>query len=120
MSTLDDMAGRYGILDSRSIIERIDALESIETRDDWENAELAELIAARDEIEPDCSDWQYGEMIIAEWAFEDYARELADDIGAINTDSAWPASFIDWSAAADALKQDYTSADIDGTTWYYR
>ena len=57
---------------------------------------------------------------IADHYFEDYARDLADDIGAINREMSWPLTHINWSDAADALKQDYTSIDIAGTEYWYR
>lgn len=64
-------------------------------------------------------DW-YGSGLIRDSYFEDHARELADDIGAVKADETWPNNFIDWEAAAEALKQDYTEVEIDGTTYYYR
>jgi hypothetical protein len=64
-------------------------------------------------------DWYPGVMI-RESHFEDYARQLADDIGAIDSDAGWPNSFIDWEKAADALKMDYGTVDFDGVEYYYR
>ena len=52
--------------------------------------------------------------------FEDYARELADDIGAIPTNAGWPCTCIDWEKAANELQMDYTSIDWEGVTYYYR
>lgn len=52
--------------------------------------------------------------------FEDYARELAEDIGAISKDTAWPYNCIDWEQAADELRSDYTSITVDGTDYLYR
>lgn len=52
--------------------------------------------------------------------FEDYARELAEDTGAISGDESWPLSCIDWAKAADMLHQDYTEIELDGTTYYAR
>jgi hypothetical protein len=118
MSALDDLAPD-GIVDTRAVDERIDELEANDEPTDDERDELAELLAFRDAV--DCPDWQYGETLIREDAFEDYARELAEEIGVVPRDAPWPTSFIDWPAAADALLMDYTSAeDANGTTWYYR
>jgi hypothetical protein len=64
-------------------------------------------------------DW-YPVGFIADHYFEDYARELAEDIGAVQSDASWPNTHIDWRAAADALRQDYSSVDIDGSEYWYR
>lgn len=56
--------------------------------------------------------------LIPEDEFEDYARDLAADIGAIDSDAGWPLSYIDWSAAADALQSDYTPITYQGTTYW--
>lgn len=64
-------------------------------------------------------DW-YPVTLIKESYFEDYARELADDIGAVSKDATWPNNCIDWEEAADMLKQDYSSLEIDGETYYTR
>ncbi len=52
--------------------------------------------------------------------FEDHARELADDIGAIPSDANWPCNCIDWEKAADELKMDYSSVEWNGVTYLYR
>ena len=52
--------------------------------------------------------------------FEDYARELAEDIGAIDSDAGWPARCIDWKQAADELKADFNEVDFDGESWLIR
>lgn len=83
-------------------------------------SELQPLTDLRDEAEPYCPDWRYGATLIADDYFEDYAYELANDIGAIPDDMSWPANCIDWTKAADALKMDYTSVDFDGTTYWIR
>jgi hypothetical protein len=64
-------------------------------------------------------DW-YPVTLIRESYFEDYAQELAEDIGAISRDAQWPLSYIDWPRAAEALKMDYTGAEFDGVTYYFR
>jgi antirestriction protein len=99
------------IIDSRDIIE---VLES--------DAETfaPDVLADIESAESASPDWAYGATLIADGAFVDYARELADDIGAINDSHGWPLSYIDWDAAADALKMDYTSVEIDGETYWVR
>jgi hypothetical protein len=59
--------------------------------------------------------------LIHEDKFEDHARELAEDIhGAAVRDAHWPFDCIDWSEAATALHQDYSSVDFGGITYWYR
>jgi hypothetical protein len=64
-------------------------------------------------------DWYPGSLI-AESDFEDYARELAEDIGAIPDDAQWPCTCIDWEKAARELQTDYSSVTYDGTDYLYR
>lgn len=66
------------------------------------------------------SDWEYGETLIHENSFVEYARELAEDIGAVNREAAWPLAHIDWEAAADALLIDYSEVTYMGETFYGR
>lgn len=62
----------------------------------------------------------WGCTLIREDCFEDYARELAEDIGSISPDNDWPLTYIDWPRAAAALQMDYTTVELDGTTYYAR
>jgi hypothetical protein len=117
--TLDDFRNA-DVFDSRDVIERIDELGAIEAPDEDEAAELATLKAFADEAKGYVSDFDYGEGFIADDYFVTYAQELAEDIGAIDKDASWPLSYIDWSAAADALKMDYTSFELDGRTFWAR
>jgi hypothetical protein len=55
--------------------------------------------------------------LISDADFEDYARDLAEDIGAIQSDSGWPVDYIDWKRAADALRSDYTTIEWDGDSY---
>ena len=110
----------------------IDALlnrknELIELRDDedhefqdYEQEELDALLELESEIGSleECA--RNGVYFIDEDYFEDYARELAHDIGVISDDYAWPACHIDWEAAANELRMDYTEVDFDGQTYLVR
>ncbi len=58
--------------------------------------------------------------MIPEYAWETYARELAEDIGAISKDNQWPVYCIDWEWAAEELAIDYNKLEVDGTLYYYR
>ena len=52
--------------------------------------------------------------------FEQYAQELAEDIGAVQKEATWPNQYIDWEAAADALKQDYMRVTYGETEYWIR
>lgn len=82
--------------------------------------ELAALEAFAKEGEDYAPDWSHGESCIRESYFTEYAEELANDIGAVNSDAGWPNNFIDWEKAAEALKMDYTEIDFDGVTYLIR
>lgn len=107
-------------IDSRELHDLLDDLRN-RYADGWANLDKDErqLLA---ELEPvsDTADWQYGAVLVADDHFEDYARELAESIGAINGEESWPYTYIDWEAAASALQQDYTPYEIDGTTYWVR
>lgn len=62
----------------------------------------------------------YDPALIADSYFERYAEELAEDIGAIPHDAQWPANRIDWEAAADDLRMDYTAVTFDGNDYLMR
>lgn len=124
------------IIDSRDVIARMGYLRSFCEDEDGEILtpetapedhanieeieEYAKLQALCDEAEDYASDWKYGATLIRDSHFEDYARELAEDTGAVSRDAQWPLQHIDWTAAADELKQDYTSVEFDGVTYWVR
>lgn len=113
-----EISNTQDIIDSRDVIERIKALEG--TEDETEKAELKALEALQEEAEGYSDDWKYGATLIRDSYFTEYAQELAEDIGAIDRNAKWPLQHIDWEAAADELKQDYTSVEFDGTTYWVR
>lgn len=84
-----------------------------------EAEELAALLDFRDYAEGN-PDWEYGMTFIADFYFQDYAQELAEDIGAIDPEAGWPLGYIDWTAASEALKNDYTEFEFRGTTYWAR
>jgi len=123
---MDDLRGQ-DIIDSRDVIARIEELESdkeateddpeLDLFDDDDQEELNALTALAVAGEACAADWQHGETLISDNHFEEYAQDMAADIGAISSDAAWPACHIDWTAAADALKHDYTPVFFDGDTY---
>jgi len=120
------------IIDSRDIIERIQELRDLrdaakdEGGSDWtewlEGDEREELdilldLAGQAESTPD---WEFGEALIRDSYFEDYARQLAEGLGAIDPNASWPMTCIDWEQAANDLKMDYFSVDFDDVTYWIR
>ena len=109
------------IIDSRDLDKELDELEAREDdQDDPLDADEAERMAELREARDNISEWIYGETLIREDYFTQYAQQLAEDIGAIDPSASWPLSHIDWEAAADALKQDYTEIELGGSTYYTR
>jgi len=115
-----EISNTEDIIDSRDIIARIEELEEDESRDESEEEELKILKELAEEGESSFSDWEHGIGLIRDSYFEDYARSLAEDIGAIKADMDWPCNCIDWKQAAEELQQDYTSIEFDGVTYWGR
>jgi len=108
------------VIDSRDIIARIEDLESDEeSLDEDDKQELKNLKALADEASTS-PDWKYGETLIRDSYFVEYAQELAGDIGAIDKNNSWPSRCIDWEQAAEELKVDYFSVDFDGVDYWIR
>jgi antirestriction protein len=103
------------ILDSRELEDELVALTE-DVGD--EGARLDALQFLKSEL--DGSGWEYGIQLIPEGEFEDYARQLAEDIGAIPENGAWPTYCIDWERAARELAMDYSTVEFEGITYYWR
>jgi hypothetical protein len=98
---------------------QIDSAESDFGAD--EQAELSELESLKDDVgESRGGISTDGGPFVHENDFEDYARELADDLGTVDKNAGWPMSCIDWEQAAEELKQDYSSLEFRGVTYLYR
>lgn len=83
-----------------------------------EGEELNSLLKLQEQSEG-YSDWTHGVALIRDSHFENYARELAEDLhGAKIRDAEWPFSCIDWEKAANDLQTDYTSVDFDGVDYW--
>lgn len=106
--------------DSRDIMDRIEFLADDADLDEWDTEELEILRAFQAEASRGVEDWQYGATFISDDHFEDYAEELAYDIGAIDRNASWPLNRIDWEAAADDLKIDYSSFTLKGVIYWSR
>lgn len=106
-------------LDSRDLIAWLEEFEDDEEMQaDEDSIEIADAI--RDLADAGLEDWEYGAQLIREDEFEDYARELAEDIGAIDPNATWPLSCIDWEQAARELSMDYTSVSFLGYDYWAR
>lgn len=123
----DRITNDADIIDVRDVIERYEELQSEMDDDptDEQRDELSALDSLLNDLKGNGGDeqWQgdwYPITLIRDDYFEDYAREFAEDIGAIPSDYSWPASHIDWEAAAEALQMDYTSVEFDGVTYWFR
>ena len=114
-------------LDTRDLDKRRDELK--EEREGLDSSRVGEQEAIReieteieeiDEIESYCEDFIHGGTLIPERDFEDYAREFAEDIGAIGDDQQWPNYCIDWRRAARDLSMDYSLVEYQGVDYYVR
>jgi hypothetical protein len=125
------------LIDVRDIIARVEHLEQLrqpgpvdlgddnETDQDDLFAELKILETVLADLAGNGGDKQwrgdwYPVGLIRDSYFEDYAREFAEDIGAIKGDLGWPYDCIDWEKAARELQMDYSSFEFDGVTFWYR
>jgi hypothetical protein len=136
---VSDVRPGEDIIDFRNITDRVEVLELLrqsgpvdlgndednETDQDELFAELAALEALLDETRGYGGDHQwrgdwYPGAIILDSYMEEYAQETAEDIGAISKEYSWPSSHIDWAAATDAFKQDYSSVSYGGFGYWYR
>ena len=111
------------IIDSRDVITRIEEIMEEHGRfpnDDALRHELESLQSLNDEAEGYAPDWRYGEVLIRDSHFQTYAQELAEEIGAIDSNARWPNTCIDWDQAARELQMDYTSISFDGVTYWVR
>jgi hypothetical protein len=106
------------IIDSRDIEARINDLEGEDELGEDERDELASLLALREKVRGVTSEWSYGVTLINDAYFEEYARDFAEDTGAISRKASWPYTCIDWSAAADELRQDYARVEFCGVEYW--
>jgi hypothetical protein len=144
--TTREISNADDVIDSRDVIARIEELQNekdnfqdenelpnsdlldmteeqniqwMEWDESDEGQELKALIALQNDANGS-PDWEYGETLIRDSHFEDYAQELAEDIGAINKDATWPNDCIDWKKAASELQYDYMQVNFDGVDYWIR
>lgn len=88
--------------------------------DDTDQERLEALQALEIDLGSDLKDYARNEStLVPESEFQDYAEELADDIGMVDKDSAIY-HYVNWEKWADALKMDYTEVQFDGETYLIR
>ena len=64
-------------------------------------------------------DW-YPLELVADSYFQEYAQNLAEDCGMVDTNARWPMNCIDWEQATRELQMDYGSIEIRDITYWYR
>ena len=116
---MKDITHFEDLIDSRDIIDRIEYLR------DWADfpaakKELAVLESVQEDAEQYASEWRYGEALIRDSYFKEYAQELAEDCGMVEDSNQWPNRCLDWDQAAEELKYDYTTVDFDGVDYWVR
>lgn len=108
-------------LDTRAIMRRIEYLEG--QQDTAKPEELATLKALLELLRDSSGDLpDDGVQLIRDSYLTEYAKKLAADIGTINPSASafsWPLNHIDWEAAADELRADYSSVEFGGVTYWY-
>lgn len=127
------------VIDVRDIIARVEGLrvcrdeynDKMGSPDAWHSVpdgepdELAMLEGILSELagyggdEEFDGDW-YPVHLIAEGYFQDYAQDLAEGCGMVDTNASWPMNCIDWEQAARELQMDYSHIIIHGSTYWYR
>ena len=111
-------------IDTRDLIERIEALEDECDGLEGECQELQTLLSIMDKLKGYGGDEQwrgswYPITLIHENYFVDAMRELCEDIGDIPRELPSYLA-IDWEVTADNLRVDYSSVEIQGHTYCFR
>jgi len=103
----------------------IDPMDLVMSEDDWAfglgadgAAEMVALLALESEGKG-FADWEHGVSFVSDYHFKDYAREIAEDCGMIDRESSM-ANYIDWDAWARDVRMDYSSVEVNGTTYWAR
>lgn len=121
---VDELREQFGITDEDSAArEEMRQRMSDDEDEEWE--ELETLEKALDALSGEGHDfmWEgswYPSTLIHETHFTDYAKQVAEDTGAVSDTTEWPNNHIDWDTAADELMGDYMSVTVGYDTYYYR
>jgi antirestriction protein len=97
-----------------------EAIEWLDELEDWRPVEaVAAWLDNFHNTWRDADLTDFDEAYNGEWSSrEDFARELADDLGAVDEDATWPNNYIDWERATRDLFMDYWDAEAPGGTIY--
>jgi hypothetical protein len=115
-------------IDVRDVIARFEELESQKedaTLDEFETEELTSLKALLDALKGKGGDEQwrgdwYPISLIHDSYFKEYAQELANDTGAIDSNAEWPNNCINWDKATKELQADYSTVKFGKIIYWYR
>ena len=132
---LSDISGE-DVLDTRDLDAKLDELESLQSDyDDCEDLDedgvktvepldvvSAQMLKALRELKDEVGGWHHGTGLIRETYWREYCQQLADDMGYTGGDrnSNPLLDYVDWDQWADALTADYSVAEINGVTFYWR
>jgi len=98
----------WGLYADDHALCRLDAAES---------EELDALLQLQEEASYS-PNWKYGETLIHDDYFKEYAQDLAEDNGMLLDNLQWPLTCIDWEQAARELQMDYTPVEYMGQTFW--
>ena len=117
------------MLDLRDLAKEYEDLKALDGNDTFaelssdEQQRLADLKALDGEFYNGMAEYAENEpTMIEDCDFEDYAQELADELGYMSgpgKDNPLM-GYIDWERWANDLKQDYTEVTFDGDTYLIR
>lgn len=112
-------------IDSRDVLARIEYLEGYDDLDGEGVAELKSLVTLTEDTMLPRDSLESGVTFIRESYFETAAKELADDMHADanlfgTRPTSWPFMHVDWAAAADSLRSDYSEIEFDGVTYLFQ
>lgn len=104
-------------LDSRDLEEELKELEEQEDKDEIDQRRLKSL----KELKSECENygWEYGICFIPTHMFQDYAREVAEDVGYISDENNPLLNCVDWEQWADMLEMDYSEVDFEGDSYLW-
>jgi hypothetical protein len=133
-TTTKEISNSDDVIDVRDVIARFEELETEldDAHEDSETNEALDLRAEFDTLKELLSDlesnggdeeWRgawYPVTLVRDSYFRDYAQEEAEDLDLVKSDARWPYTCIDWRQAAEELKQDYSTVEFDGVTYWYR
>lgn len=109
------------ILDIRDLADRFQGMEAPHSWDESDYEFAALFLQLKNEMWDDIDTGAENEpTLILDSYFEEYAEDLASDIGAIDRNANWPLNRIDWVAAAEDLQMDYSRLEVGPYTYWRR